>query len=153
MDRSPTILVTGGAGYVGSHCVAELIDRGHRVVVIDNLSQGHRAAVPDAAEFVQADLSDRAALAWLFAGRRFDAVLHVAARSLVGESMRDPHGYLHDNLVNALNLIQASVRVERITRAVSNSNRTRIVTTTGSWKLIPKTRTRRAMKFTYSPMR
>lgn len=110
MDRTQTILVTGGAGYVGSHCVAELLDRGHRVVVLDNLSQGHRAAVPDAAEFVQADLSDRAALAWLFAGRHFDAVLHFAARSLVGESMREPHVYLHDNVVNALNLIQAAVR-------------------------------------------
>ncbi|WP_236024820.1 UDP-glucose 4-epimerase GalE [Arenibaculum pallidiluteum] len=105
-----TILVTGGAGYVGSHCVAALLERGHRVVVFDNLRQGHRAAVRPQAEFIQGDLADRAALAWLFAGHRFDAVLHFAALSLVGESMRDPHTYLHDNVVNAMNLVQAMVR-------------------------------------------
>ncbi|HSK39887.1 MAG TPA: UDP-glucose 4-epimerase GalE [Arenibaculum sp.] len=110
MSRPSSILVTGGAGFVGSHCVAELVERGLHVIVFDNLQQGHRAAVPPGAEFVEGDLADRAALAWLFGGHHFDAVLHFAARSLVGESMRDPHAYLHDNVVNALNLIQAAVR-------------------------------------------
>ncbi|HEY0833996.1 MAG TPA: UDP-glucose 4-epimerase GalE [Azospirillum sp.] len=109
MSSSKTVLVTGGAGYVGSHCVAELLGRGHRVVVIDNLSQGHRAAVPAGAAFVHADLADAGALARVFSHWRFDAVLHLAARALVGESMRDPHAYLYGNVVTSLNLIRAAV--------------------------------------------
>ncbi|PWC80858.1 UDP-glucose 4-epimerase [Azospirillum sp. TSH100] len=110
MTTSQTILVTGGAGYVGSHCVAELLDRGHRVVVFDNLRQGHAAAVPPEATFVQADLADEAALARVFGQWRFDAVFHFAALSVVGESMRDPHAYLHGNTVTSLNLIRAAVK-------------------------------------------
>jgi UDP-glucose 4-epimerase len=112
MSSTRKVLVTGGAGFIGSHCVAALLERGIDVVVFDNLRQGHQAAVPDGAEFVEGDLADRAALAWLFAGRRFDAVLHFAARSLVGESMRDPLAYLGDNFGNALNLVQAMLRAD-----------------------------------------
>ncbi|NUB14659.1 UDP-glucose 4-epimerase GalE [Azospirillum brasilense] len=108
MNTPHTVLVTGGAGYVGSHCVAELLDRGFRVVVLDNLRQGHRAAVPSDAAFVEADLADMDALTRVFAEWRFDAVFHFAALSLVGESMRDPHLYLHGNTVNSLNLIRAA---------------------------------------------
>lgn len=108
MNTPQTVLVTGGAGYVGSHCVAELLDRGFRVVVLDNLRQGHRAAVPSDAAFVEADLADMDALTRVFAEWRFDAVFHFAALSLVGESMRDPHLYLHGNTVNSLNLIRAA---------------------------------------------
>ena len=106
---SETFLVTGGAGYVGSHCVASLIARGSRVVVLDNLQQGHRAAVPAEAAFVAGDLADAALVRKLFAEHRIDAVLHFAANSLVGESMREPFKYLGDNVVNALNLLRAAV--------------------------------------------
>jgi len=103
-----TLLVTGGAGYVGSHVVRALLDRGDRVVVFDNLQQGHRRAVPDGAEFHQGDLADTAALQALFARHRFDGILHFAANSLVGESMRQMFLYLGDNVTNALNLLQAA---------------------------------------------
>jgi len=102
-------LVTGGAGYVGSHCVLALLERGDEVVVLDNLRTGHRAAVPRGARFVEMDLADRAALARLFDGPRFDAVLHFAAMSLVGESMRIPMRYIADNVGQAMNLIEAAV--------------------------------------------
>jgi UDP-glucose 4-epimerase len=102
------ILVTGGAGYVGSHTVLELIDRGFAVVVLDNLSQGHRAAIPPAAEFVRADLKDLAALQQIFIQNDFSAVFHFAGNSLVGESMRQPSLYLGDNVQNAVNLIRAA---------------------------------------------
>ncbi|MBL8698390.1 MAG: UDP-glucose 4-epimerase GalE [Alphaproteobacteria bacterium] len=106
---SKTLLVTGGAGYVGSHCVSALLDQGHRVVVFDNLQQGHRAAVRAPAELVVGDLADKKALAALFATRRFDAVLHFAANSLVGESMQKPFLYLGDNVQNAVNLVDTCV--------------------------------------------
>jgi UDP-glucose 4-epimerase len=106
---SETFLVTGGAGYVGSHCVSALVERGARVVVIDNLQQGHRAAIPQAATFVAGDLADASLVRRVMAEHKIDAVLHFAANSLVGESMRDPFKYLGDNVVNALNLLRAAV--------------------------------------------
>lgn len=117
---SKTLLVTGGAGYVGSHCVDALLARGHRVVVFDNLQQGHRAAVRPTAELVVGDLADKRALLALFAGRRFDAVLHFAANSLVGESMQMPFRYLGDNVQNAVNLIDACVAA-KVSRFVLSS--------------------------------
>ncbi|WP_431285260.1 UDP-glucose 4-epimerase GalE [Humitalea sp. 24SJ18S-53] len=103
-------LVTGGAGYVGSHCVLALVERGDDVVVIDNLRQGHRAAVPAGVPLIEADLADRAAVASVFAGPRFDGVLHFAALSLVGESMREPLRYMAENVGNTLWLADAAVR-------------------------------------------
>jgi UDP-glucose 4-epimerase len=103
-----TLLVTGGAGYVGSHAVHALVARGYAVVVADRLSTGHRAAVPAGAELVEIDLRDAAAVAKLFRDRRFDAIMHFAARSLVGESMADPLGYLGDNTAAAVNLLRAA---------------------------------------------
>src|SRR4051812_40618346 len=108
MPHQKTVLVTGGAGFVGSPCGAELILRPHNVVVCDTLQQGHRAAVPAEAEFVEGDLASHGALARLFSAFQFEAILHFASNSLVGESMRNPHLYLHDNVVNALNLVQAA---------------------------------------------
>ena len=103
-----TLLVTGGAGYVGSHCVRALLDAGHRVVVFDNLRQGHRAAVaPDAALEV-GDLADKAAIARVFAQYRIDAILHFAGNIQVGESMRRPFLYLGDNVQCAVNLLEAA---------------------------------------------
>ena len=107
-----TVLVTGGAGYVGSHAVRELLDRGYAVVVLDDLSQGHREAVPPDVPLVEASLLDGAAVTRAFADHRIDAVMHFAARSLVGESMEDPWRYLRDNVVAALNLIEATVRAD-----------------------------------------
>ena len=102
-------LVTGGAGYVGSITAAELVAAGHQVVVLDNLYQGHRAAVPPEATFVLGDLADRAALATLFREHGpFDGILHFASHTLVGESMQRPLIYLRDNVVNAANLLEAA---------------------------------------------
>ncbi|MDQ1080563.1 UDP-glucose 4-epimerase GalE [Pseudoroseomonas cervicalis] len=103
-------LVTGGAGYVGSHVVLALVERGDEVVVLDDLRQGHRAAVPEGVELVVADLADRARVAEVFAGWKFDGVLHFAALSLVGESMRDPLRYLSENLTNTLNVADAAIK-------------------------------------------
>ena len=103
-------LVTGGAGYVGSHVVLALVERGDEVVVIDDLRQGHRAAVPAGVPLVEMDLADRRQLAEVFAGWKFDGVLHFAALSLVGESMRDPLRYLSENLTNTLGLADAAVK-------------------------------------------
>lgn len=104
-----TLLVTGGAGYVGSHAVVELLARGHKVVVFDNLCQGHQEAVPAEAKFVRGDLNDRTAVAAVFKAHRIDAIMHFAAHALVGESMTKPFRYVGENVVNALNLIEAAV--------------------------------------------
>ena len=104
------ILVTGGAGYIGSIVVEQLIARGEQVVVFDNLYQGHRRAVHPAAVFVQGDLADRAALDALFAEHRPEGIMHFASHTLVGESMQNPFLYIGDNVTNGLNLLQAAVQ-------------------------------------------
>jgi UDP-glucose 4-epimerase len=101
------ILITGGAGYIGSVVVEELLRRGDQVTVYDNLSQGHRAAVHPDARFVRGDLADRAALHALFAAGEFEGAMHFASHTLVGESMQEPFKYLGDNVTNGLNLLQA----------------------------------------------
>ena len=103
------ILLTGGAGYIGSVVSEQLIDRGERVVVFDNLYQGHRAAVQPDAKFVQGDLSDRSAVKQVFDENTFDAVMHFASYTLVGESMDKPFKYIGDNVTNGLNLLQEAV--------------------------------------------
>jgi len=107
---SQRYLVTGGAGYVGSHLVAALIDRGDEVAVIDNLRQGHRAAVPERAALHRIDLANIQAVDAVVASGRWDAVFHFASLSLVGESMREPFRYLLENGVNGIRLIEACVR-------------------------------------------
>ncbi len=103
-------LVTGGAGYVGSHLVAALADRGETVVVLDNLRTGHRAAVPTGVELVVADLADASVVEAVLAQGPWHAVLHFAALSQVGESMRLPFRYLIENAGNGMRLIEACVR-------------------------------------------
>ncbi len=103
------ILVTGGAGYIGSVVVESLVARGDDVTVLDNLSQGHREAVHPGARFVQGDLSDPQAARGVLAGGGFDAVMHFASNTLVGESMAEPFKYVGDNVVNGLNLLRAAV--------------------------------------------
>jgi UDP-glucose 4-epimerase len=103
------VLVTGGAGYIGSEAVAQLCEAGHEVAVFDSLFQGHRAAVDARAEFVEGDLADRAAVERTFAAHRPEAVMHFASQTLVGESMEKPFLHLGDNVRNGLNLLEAAV--------------------------------------------
>src|SRR5512146_444485 len=100
MAEGRSVLVTGGAGYIGSHVTLLLAEAGHRVVVYDNLSSGHAWAVLGA-ELVVGDLGDQERLAAVLGGRRFDAVLHFAAHIWVAESIRDPARYYRNNLAAA----------------------------------------------------
>ena len=104
------VLVTGGAGFVGSHLVAALLDRGDEVVVVDDLSTGHRDAVLPGARLVEADLRDAAALDDLLADGPWDAVFHFASLSQVGDSMRRPMHYIATNVATGLAAIEACVR-------------------------------------------
>ncbi|MBS1033356.1 UDP-glucose 4-epimerase GalE [Gluconobacter cerinus] len=103
------ILVTGGAGFVGSHVVLALLDAGHDVVVLDNLSTGHRGAVPPGVKLHVVDLLDRDATFGVLAQGPWDSVMHFAALSLVSDSMRNPAHYLRQNYLTALNLVEACV--------------------------------------------
>ncbi|MCP1215991.1 UDP-glucose 4-epimerase GalE [Acetobacter orientalis] len=103
-------LVTGGAGYVGSHIVLALLDDGHEVVVLDNLRTGHRAAVPAQATIIQADLADLDTLNATLANGPWDGVYHFAALSLVGESMQDPMLYMAANAGIGFGLIDACIK-------------------------------------------
>src|SRR5215831_9577006 len=98
------ILVTGGAGYIGSHAVRLFLARGHDVWVYDNLVFGHRAAVP-AERLIVADLAEPQRLDHVLVERRIEAVVHFAAFAFVGESVREPAKYYQNNLVNTLNLM------------------------------------------------
>jgi UDP-glucose 4-epimerase len=103
-------LVTGGAGYVGSHLVAALVERGDAVVVLDNLRTGHRDAVPPDAPLIEVDLADTDTVEATLADGPWHAVFHFASLSQVGESMRQPFRYLIDNTINGMRLIEACVR-------------------------------------------
>ena len=113
-------LVTGGAGYIGSVVTEELIKDGHDVVVYDSLYKGHRDAVAPGAEFVQADLADSATLVSTLKSRGVEAVIHMAADSLVGESCENPAKYYRNNLQNGLNLLDA-MREASVKRIVFSS--------------------------------
>jgi len=109
------ILLTGGAGYIGSAAAHMLLEAGHTVTVYDSLVTGHREAVPDGAAFIQSDLADQASLGSTLQAGRFDAVMHFAAFIEAGESMHDPGKYFRNNLANSLGLLESCVRagVER----------------------------------------
>jgi UDP-glucose 4-epimerase len=96
------ILLTGGAGYVGSICCEELLHHGHEVVVVDNLSTGHVDAIPAGATFRQADIGDRRTIAELLWARQFDCVFHFAAKALIPESVRNPAAFFANNLVASI---------------------------------------------------
>lgn len=100
------VLVTGGAGYIGSVVVSQLVEAGHQVVVYDNLSKGHRESVSPAAKLVVGDVGDRAALDDAFAEAAPDAVMHFAAWIEAGESMRAPERFFRNNTANALTLLE-----------------------------------------------
>lgn len=104
------VLVTGGAGYIGSHVVRRLVERGGcRVTVLDNLQKGHRQSVPPGLLVVE-DIANEAALEKLFAGGAFNSVIHLAADSLVGESVTDPAKYYVNNVINSLHLLDTARR-------------------------------------------
>lgn len=112
------LLVTGGAGYVGSVCAAHLLGAGHEVVVLDDLSTGHRDAVPAGAALVEGELG--ATAGDVLAGGSFDGVLHFAARSLVGESVERPQRYWEGNVVASFRLLEA-IREHSVPRLVFSS--------------------------------
>jgi UDP-glucose 4-epimerase len=105
------ILVTGGAGYIGSICVEELLNARHQVSVLDNLSEGHRAAVDPRAKFFEEDLARRTELFKLLEHIRPEAVMHFAANALVPESMTNPTKYFRNNVASGINLLEACVHV------------------------------------------
>jgi UDP-glucose 4-epimerase len=105
------VLVTGGAGYIGSVVVERLIKHGHEAVVYDNLSKGHKAAVAPEVIFIQAELTDRDAVVRALDQNRVEAVIHLAASSLVGESVKNPHLYFTNNISAGVSLLDAMLTV------------------------------------------
>ena len=112
------LLVTGGAGYVGSVCAAVLLEQGHHVVIVDDLSTGNADAVPDGAQFVDDDMISAART--LLGDGSFDGVLHFAAKSLVGESVQAPEKYWYGNVVKTLDLLEV-IRTTGTPRLVFSS--------------------------------
>jgi UDP-glucose 4-epimerase len=104
-----TILVTGGAGYIGSHMVYELVDAGERVVVLDNLSTGHRWAVAEGVPLIVGETGDQPLVTRLIRDHDVDAIIHFAASIVVPDSVRDPLGYYRNNTVNSRALIECAV--------------------------------------------
>lgn len=100
------ILVTGGAGYIGSHVVEQMIERGYDVVVFDNLSSGHQQAVHKAATFIQGDLLNKDHIKALFDAYSFDGIVHFASHINVGESMTNPFKYFNDNVLAIMNVLE-----------------------------------------------
>ncbi len=113
-------LVTGGAGYVGSHMVDMLVERGAAVTVVDDLRQGHAASVPDAAELIVADVTNFDAMDRIIAGREWHAIIHFAALSIVSESMERPMRYMRENAAGGFALIDVALR-NRVPRFVFSS--------------------------------
>jgi UDP-glucose 4-epimerase len=105
-----TVLVTGGAGYIGSHMVHALVDAGERVVVLDNLATGFDWAIAKGASLVIGDVGDRPCVAALIAEHRVDAIVHFAASTVVPDSVHDPLGYYRNNAVNSHALIESAVK-------------------------------------------
>jgi UDP-glucose 4-epimerase len=114
------VLVTGGAGYIGSVVVEELLSDGHEVIVFDNLSKGHRASVAPKAEFITGDLLNQELLTDALKNGHADAVIHMAADSLVSESVAEPAKYYRNNVVGGLSLLE-SMREAKVQRLVFSS--------------------------------
>lgn len=106
-NKAMNILVTGGAGYIGSHMVRMLIRLGHRVTVIDTLENGHRAALPKGVTLIEANVSNKESLHTIFAGSAIAAVIHFAGYINVEESVREPYKYFFNNVLNAYNLLES----------------------------------------------
>jgi len=110
--RTMNILVTGGAGYVGSVVAEKLLQQGYYVIILDNLQQGHKGAAPPEAELVLADICEAQALEDVFHRFKIDAVMHMAAETVVGYSMSDPKRYFRNNIVAGINLLDAMLKHE-----------------------------------------
>jgi UDP-glucose 4-epimerase len=109
MSKKLTVLVTGGAGYIGSHAVLALLDSGHRPIVIDNLLTGFRWAVPDEVSFYEGDIADSNLIAQIVKDEAIDAVMHFAGSVVVPESVENPLKYYHNNTVKTRSLIESIV--------------------------------------------
>jgi len=123
MNNSATqqsVLVTGGAGYIGSHMVRQLLAANFQVTVFDNLQRGNRDAIPTEAEFIKGDLTDTESIASAFGAHAFDTVLHFAALAYVGESVNQPDLYYRNNVVGTLNLVDA-MRKHSVNKLVFSS--------------------------------
>jgi UDP-glucose 4-epimerase len=116
----PSVLVTGGAGYVGSVCCSQLLERGHEVTVVDDLSTGHPEAVPPGAEFRRVDIGDRSAMAEVLSERRFDIVFHFAAKALIPESVSNPGAFFDSNVASGIAFLE-TLRSAGIKRFVFSS--------------------------------
>jgi UDP-glucose 4-epimerase len=114
------VLVVGGAGYIGSHCVRQLLAAGHRPVVLDNLSQGHRAAIPAGVPLVTGEMDDQDLVRSALREHRVELVMHFAALINVGESVREPERYHRNNVVATLGLL-AAMEAEDVRRFVFSS--------------------------------
>jgi len=106
------VFVTGGAGYIGSICVEQLLNIGHDVVVFDNLSEGHRQAVDKRARFIEGCLSDRETIINSVASNQSQIIMHFAANALVGESMNNPSKYFRNNVAYGINLLDAAIEAK-----------------------------------------
>lgn len=115
------VLVTGGAGYVGSVCCAELLRLGHSVTVVDDLSTGFKEAVPEDAQFVQLDIADRRALGLLVRDNRFDVVFHFAAKALIPESVSNPGYFFEQNVASSIIMLEV-LRAQGIKKFVFSSS-------------------------------
>tara|TARA_B110000037_G_scaffold97709_1_gene114552 strand:+ start:1569 stop:2558 length:990 start_codon:yes stop_codon:yes gene_type:complete len=115
------ILVIGGAGYIGSHCVRQLVNSGHRPIVLDNLAYGHREAVASDITFYEGDLGEPAVVEPILRDEKIDIVMHFAAFAYVGESMTDPLKYYDNNIAKTISLLQ-SMRATGVTKFVFSSS-------------------------------
>lgn len=102
-----TILVTGGAGYIGSFMVKRLVDKGDTVIVIDNLVHGHRSTIESSSKLVNGNILDKEFISKVFSENKIDAVIHFAAYISMGESMRNPGLYFENNTFGLLNILEA----------------------------------------------
>ena len=102
-----SILVLGGAGYIGSHTVYELIDNGYDVVIADNLITGHKKAIHPKAKFYEGDIREKSFMDSIFENEKIDAVIHFSAFSLVGESMEKPLKYYNNNMYGTMVVLQS----------------------------------------------
>lgn len=115
------VLVTGGAGYIGSATTHKLVDEGYDVVVFDDLSYGHEQALPKTVKFIKSNLLDRTSIIHALKDEKIDAVVHFASFTSVGESVKDPAKYLHNNVLGGLNLLDC-VRETGIKKIIFSSS-------------------------------